>query len=652
MRATLTIALLFHFSLNVFAQDAAEIQALEDLAMQYDTLQQLGWGTNTDYCTWPGVGCNSNGNIENLILGHYFLGDTLPNSIGNLTFLKRMDIHKCGLTYLPASFGNLVNLEFLSLRLNDMPVIPAHIFQLPNLQTLDLSNMGLSSFPEQIEFAQENLTNLRLFENKITQFPSDLSSLANLESIDLDDNLIQEIPSSIQDLTNLQILSLQDNQINTIHDAISNLTNLEFLYLSNNQLNALPNDLGELSNLKRLLANGNALQELPSSITQLENLQWLYVQYNQLTSLPLGIADLSNLDRLSISFNQLDFSDLNEIKAIFDAVSIPVVYAPQDSIGLTQSELVHIGDTITLNCMNEMLNNQYQWFLMDSLINTTNACSLTIENINPQQLGEYSYHVTNLDFPQLTLFSRPITIYPRTLAVQEVQVEAVSCYEEADGAINVLASSDYPIKYNWQHTSSDTSFLMNLNGGIYQLQLTDSVGDSLFLEIELEEPDSLSVDIEIVGTTMDDAFGSINLAIQGGTAPYAVYLNGVLQEENFIENLSADVYELEVLDANDCSKLWTLEVPIISNINTNLTENVTFIAYPNPSNNVLHFNKKISFLDKIQLFNTSGIAFDVRFIDANTLDISHLSSGIYMISTQNKEGKQIVLGRFVKSDSL
>lgn len=105
-------------------------------------------------------------------------------------------------------------------------------------------------------------------------------------------------------------------------------------------------------------------------------------------------------------------------------------------------------------------------------------------------------------------------------------------------------------------TANNTTSLINLSEGSYQLTITDDVGCSITeTYIVQNDPSNLQVNV----TTVQDeqcslSDGQIFYSSVGGTSPYVGTLNGVLDlfPVGQYSNLSAGLYELIVTDQNGC----------------------------------------------------------------------------------------------------
>jgi hypothetical protein len=149
--------------------------------------------------------------LENLKLSNQIID--IPDSIGNLINLKKLDLSYNQLVFIPESIGNCVNLTTLDLSNNKLIKIPNSIDKLSNLIELDLSYNQLETIPESIGNLI-NLEELYLCENILEEIPNFIGKLSNLVVLDLSKNQLKTIPCSIVRWENLNSLNLNlDNSI-------------------------------------------------------------------------------------------------------------------------------------------------------------------------------------------------------------------------------------------------------------------------------------------------------------------------------------------------------------------------------------------------------------------------------------------------------
>jgi GTPase SAR1 family protein len=229
---------------------------------------------------------------------------SLPQEIGQLSNLTRLDLPYNQLSSLPAEIGQLSNLTELDLRNNKLSSLPAEIGQLSNLTRLDLRNNQLSSLPAEIG-QLSSLTTLILSGNQLTSLPAEIGQLFSLSTLILSGNQLISLPAEIGQLFSLSTLILSGNQLTSLPAEIGQLSKLTELGLRDNQLSSLPAEIGQLSKLPWLDLSGNQLTSLPTEIGQLSKLTWLELSGNQLTSLPVEIGQLTNLTTLDVQSNPI-----------------------------------------------------------------------------------------------------------------------------------------------------------------------------------------------------------------------------------------------------------------------------------------------------------------------------------------------------------
>ena len=251
---------------------------------------------------------------------------SLPESFGQLEKLWDLRLDKNKLKTLPESFVNLKNLKELNLNSNLLTELP-DVSKLPNLRNIDLNSNKFTEFPKSV--CNGKRYQISLGDNNISIFPKEIKHL-NYDRLDLYNNNLSdlpelpgaspddlppslylynnnftEIPSTVFKHPRIDILNLDNNKITEIPPQINLLKDLRDLYLSSNQIKTLPEEIGDLTLLSNLNLSNNKLESLPKSILKLKHLFKVDLSNNQLTSLP----DLSNnpfLHFLSIKNNKFD----------------------------------------------------------------------------------------------------------------------------------------------------------------------------------------------------------------------------------------------------------------------------------------------------------------------------------------------------------
>ena len=133
----------------------------------------------------------------------------------------------------------------------------------------------------------------------------------------------------------------------------------------------------------------------------------------------------------------------------------------------------------------------------------------------------------------------------------------VSCGAGNDGAIDLtVQGGTAPYTFNWINGKA-TEDVDNLSAGIYSVQVTDATGCTAMKSFSIKTSTSLSVSANVTRTgCTEDASGTIDLTIKGGTVPFTFsWSNGETTED--ISGLTAGFYSVEISDAGGCSTSYS-----------------------------------------------------------------------------------------------
>ena len=287
-----------------------------------------------------------NRSLDSLVLSDTKFSGKVPDSIGNLKRLTRIELARCNFSGpIPNSTANLAQLVYLDLSENKFsgpippfslsknltrinlshnyltgPIPSSHLDGLVNLVTLDLSKNSLNGSLPMPLFSLPSLQKIQLSNNQFSGPLSKFSVVPSvLDTLDLSSNNLEgQIPVSIFDLQCLNILDLSSNKFNgtVLLSSFQKLGNLTTLSLSYNNL-SINSSVGNptlplLLNLTTLKLASCKLRTLPDLSTQ-SRLTYLDLSDNQIRgSIPNWIWKIGNgsLMHLNLSHNLLE--DLQE----------------------------------------------------------------------------------------------------------------------------------------------------------------------------------------------------------------------------------------------------------------------------------------------------------------------------------------------------
>ena len=217
----------------------------------------------------------------------------------------------------------------------------------------------------------------------------------------------------------------------------------------------------------------------------------------------------------------------------------------------------------------------------------------TATSISNLSAGNYSLNI--IDSLGCSATESIILSQPDELTSTYIKTD-VSCFNANDGSaiVNFFGGTtgsvpgDTNYILGWQGLTNilfnpiaqfETSVVApnGIPAGIYPYSVTDLNGCTIYDTITIIEPDSLFITYatsNFSGFEIDCAgenSGEINIQINGGTAPFNHYLNGITQNSYNITNLVAGNYMDSIVDFNGCSASVSITLYEPDTLNGSLT---------------------------------------------------------------------------------
>ena len=246
----------------------------------------------------------------------------------------------------------------------------------------------------------------------------------------------------------------------------------------------------------------------------------------------------------------------------------------------------------------------------------------TSEDINQLSGGLFSVTVT--DFNNCIVQS-DFTVLELDEIIIYAEKENVSCFGLNNGMIDLTViggTGNY--FYNWSSGSYNED-LFNLPPGDYDLFVTDNLNCEAEEEFEITEPELFELEYEKTDIAcFDDGNGSIDLTVSGGTTPYTFNWANFESTED-LSGLSGGVYNVTVLDDNNCSVFESITIAEPNELSLELIS----------TTDVLCFEQSTG---EIEIETTGGISpYDFDWSNGeDTEDLINLLAGAYELTVTDQ----------------
>lgn len=180
-------------------------------------------------------------NLDELIVDENNLCDI--STVGDLMNLRHLDISNNRLDIFQEEITNCTCLEIVDGDGNEFEILPDSIGRLVNLKRLNLNFVGLKFLPASIGMLQE-LEELKVQENYIQHLPGTIGLLRRLRILVIHENCLVDLPDELASCVSLTHLNVANNQLTRLPDNIGHLKQMKSMNLMGNFLMYLPLSIG------------------------------------------------------------------------------------------------------------------------------------------------------------------------------------------------------------------------------------------------------------------------------------------------------------------------------------------------------------------------------------------------------------------------
>ena len=178
----------------------------------------------------------------------------------------------------------------------------------------------------------------------------------------------------------------------------------------------------------------------------------------------------------------------------------------------------------------------------------------TTESISGLSAGTYTLTVTD-SIGCSNVFPPVVVGEPTPITITETH-EDVSCNGDTDGSIDITVTGGTPgYIIQWLPGGSTAEDTANLAPGVYEVFVTDANGCEDSLEVEILEPDVLTLASSFNDPTCAGLCdGDATVTPSGGTGPFTYQWTPNVSAASTASNLCEGDYDVLVIDANGCEE--------------------------------------------------------------------------------------------------
>ena len=160
-------------------------------------------------------------------------------------------------------------------------------------------------------------------------------------------------------------------------------------------------------------------------------------------------------------------------------------------------------------------------------------------------------------------FTYDFTIDEPDPLTAEDDIIDVACTGNNDGSVEIIADGGTaPYTYTLDGDQNEDGIFTELSAGDYVAEILDANNCLLEYSFSIDEPQSSVLPSFVIDdpSCTGDADGFIEVEAMGGTPPYTYFIDGMADADGVFEDLSADIYTITVVDANDCEFVADLQI--------------------------------------------------------------------------------------------
>ena len=279
-----------------------------------------------------------------------------------------------------------------------------------------------------------------------------------------------------------------------------------------------------------------------------------------------------------------------------------------------------------------------------SVIYTLNGGEPQAESTFGDLLGD-TYTITVTDSLGCSA-SGDVTIAAPSILMLTVVATDVDCYGDTDGQLAAEASGGTgDISFSLDGVGVESGLLTDLPAGVYTVEAQDTNGCTTEIEIEITQPDELTVTVDSTVDPLDGANGTVDVTVAGGTGDYTFDWTGpdASYDTEDLADLDQGTYSLLVTDENGCTATADATLTDVGVTDVEVEFAVQCVPNPTSGDLTLTVSQPVN-AASIRVFDASGrLVWDrssLSIAESFHMDLSGLSAGVYQLRLT--EGLRVV----------
>ncbi len=227
----------------------------------------------------------------------------------------------------------------------------------------------------------------------------------------------------------------------------------------------------------------------------------------------------------------------------------------------------------------------------------------------------------------------------------QFQTQNTTCSNSNDGEIiTSITNGTPPYIFDWSD-NSDTLSPSELNAGNYFLLVIDSNNCMGIAATEIMSAPPIMLNFTVQEANSGQFNGSATVGVIGGIPPYDIRWNDAAQTNgNSISGVLPGNYTVTVADANNCTRIETVTIGVLSNIEEKDFPDIRI--FPNPALNscIIEVAQNMKQTVAISISDVRGkILFSEENIQFQKyiLSLENYAQGIYFIGIQSEKWKTV-----------